>query len=171
MDRAAHVRRRTETGFTLIEVLVAMVVLSFGLIAITNLMLVAASSNTVANQSTAAATIASQQMEALKALRFTDTQLAAGGDLESDTAYSGYTTVAGVGRIRTRWRIDDIVSSRGSNPSAPAGLKFITVRSEGLGALTGARSRAEFTTFRTENPDPRVTPTPTPGAPTPTPGG
>ena len=42
-----------EAGFTLIEALVAMVVLTFGLMAVTNLMLVAASSNTVANQGTA----------------------------------------------------------------------------------------------------------------------
>lgn len=165
MDRAVHVRRRTEAGFTLIEALVALVVLSFGLIAITNLMLVAASSNTVANQSTAAASIASQQMEDLKALRFTDPQLNEGGSLEDDQdGYSSYTVVEGVGRIRTRWRIEDVAASRGSDMSLPAGLKFITVRSEGLGALTGARSRAEFTTFRTENPDPRITPTPTPAA-------
>jgi prepilin-type N-terminal cleavage/methylation domain-containing protein len=163
MNRAPRVLHRTQGGFTLIEALVAIFILSFGLVAVTNLMLVAASSNTVANQGTAAASIASEQMEALKALRFTDPQLAAGGDLESDAAnYSSFTTVAGVGRIRTRWRIEDIVPSRGSDMSAPAGLKFITVRSEGLGALTGARSRAEFTTFRTENPDPSVTPTPTP---------
>src|SRR5204863_2278147 len=42
--------RGSEAGFTLVEALVAIVILVFGLIAVTNLMLVAASSNSVANQ-------------------------------------------------------------------------------------------------------------------------
>ncbi len=62
--------RRPQAGFTLVEALIAMVILSFGLIAVTNLMLVASTSNTVANQSTAATSIASQRMEQLKALGF-----------------------------------------------------------------------------------------------------
>ena len=48
----------------------------------------------------------------------------------------------GVGRIHTRWRIDPFIP-------ADARALFITVRSEGTGALSGARSRAEFTTIRT----------------------
>ena len=46
--------RGREAGFTLVEALVAVIVLVFGLMAVTNLMLVAASgSNTVADQGTA----------------------------------------------------------------------------------------------------------------------
>ena len=153
MSRATRVVRRTEAGFTLIEALVAMVVLSFGLIAITNLMLVAASSNTVANQSTAAASVASQELDRLRALPYSNTLLASGGDLDNDVAnYSNVTNVPGVGQIRTRWAIQDVAAPTSGVP--PAGLKFITVRAEGLGALTGRRSRAEFTTFRSENPIP-----------------
>ena len=44
-----HNDRSRESGFTLVETLVAIVVLVFGLMAVTNLMLVAATSNTVAN--------------------------------------------------------------------------------------------------------------------------
>src|SRR5512135_3547346 len=56
-----------EAGFTLVEALVAIVVLVFGLMAVTNLMLVAASSNSVANQGTAAVASAIRAMDMIKA--------------------------------------------------------------------------------------------------------
>ena len=133
-----------EAGFTLVEALVAMIVLSFGLIAVTNLMIVAASSNTVANQSTAAAAIASDQLELLKrtpfgTVPFDESATADRGSVTVDAP--GFTrddAVAGVGGVHTRWLVRRLNSQ----------AYFITVRSEGLGALTGARSRAEFTTLR-----------------------
>jgi prepilin-type N-terminal cleavage/methylation domain-containing protein len=132
-----------QAGFTLVEALIAMVILSFGLIAVTNLMLVAATSNTVANQGTAAASIASQQLEQLKALGFSDPGLTAGGDLEADAAgYAMDIPVPGVGNVHTRWLITDV------DPTT----KYLVVRSEGTGALAGPRSRAEFTTFRVPGP-------------------
>ena len=63
--------RRTEDGFTLVEALVAIIVLVFGLMAVTNLMLVAASSNSVANQGTAAVTSATRVMDLIKTTSFT----------------------------------------------------------------------------------------------------
>jgi len=135
----ARERASQEAGFTLVEALVAVIVLIFGLIAVTNLMIVAASSNSVANQSTAAAAVASQRLEILKQAPF-DTMVV-GGSVESDTTgFNEDVAVAGVGTIHCRWEVFPI----NLNPQA----LFITVRAEGLGALTGARSRAEFTTFR-----------------------
>ena len=132
---------RSDAGFTLVEALIAIVVLVFGLIAITNLMIVAASSNAVANQSTAAAAIATQQLEELKRAPFSDTALVAGGSLSSDsTGYFSDTSVDGVGTIHTRWTIADV----------DATTKFITVQSEGTGALSRSRSRAQYTTFRVQ---------------------
>jgi type II secretory pathway pseudopilin PulG len=129
----------SQAGFTLVEALVAIVILVFGLIAVTNLMLVAASSNSVANQSTAAATIAAQRLEELKAEPFDS--LAAGGDLDSDVGgFNQDDDVPGVGRIHTRWAV---VAIAGDNQ-----VYFVAVRSEGTGALSVRRSRAEFTTFR-----------------------
>jgi prepilin-type N-terminal cleavage/methylation domain-containing protein len=149
--------RRGEAGFTLVEVLTAIVILVFGLMAVTNLLLIAASSNTVANQSTAAATSASRIMDRLRDTSFQN--LLPGGSVAIDTGAVGpcggaapvavndpgtlnncNDDVPGVGRVHTRWAI-------GVVPNTARAL-FIQVRSEGTGALAGARSRAEFTTVR-----------------------
>jgi Tfp pilus assembly protein PilV len=143
-----------EAGFTLVEALVAIVVLVFGLMAVTNLMLVAATSNSVANQGTAAVTSATRVMELLKATSFANLQAAVpGGDIQlEDPVVSGppcatavisdyhcTDDVPGVGSIHTHWQL-----------SASTDPRFIHIRmrSEGTGALSATRSRAEFTTFR-----------------------
>ena len=132
--------RRGEQGFTLVEALTAIVILSFGLMAVTNLLVVAASSNSVANQSTAAADMAARTMESLKLLPWNDAKLGAGGGFASCNApdYCRLDDIPGVGRIETRWQIETV----------DVRTRFIRVRSEGQGALSGPRSRAEFTTIR-----------------------
>jgi len=160
--------RRGEAGFTLVETLVAIVVLIFGLMAVTNLLLVAASANSVANQSSAATTSAMQVMDTLRSSPYLDlcglaaggntagTCLPAQGNLAADTtipspdcqalpvpitgAFNCDDHIPGVGTIKTRWTI-----------TAAAGtgrLLEITVQSEGMGVLAAARSRATFTTYR-----------------------
>jgi type II secretory pathway pseudopilin PulG len=145
--------RRGEAGFTLVEALVAVVVLIFGLTAVTNLLLVAASANSVANQSTEATASASQVMDVLRSTPWD--QLAAGGDLDSDVGaaldcralpippgtFNCNDFIQGVGTIKTRWLITPAVGT--------VRMFQITVRSEGRGALAASRSRANFTTFRT----------------------
>jgi len=153
----------SEAGFTLIEALCAIVILVFGLIAIANLMLVAATSNAVANQGTAATTLATQQMEILKSIPFTDQPanpsvlnpaLAPGGDLTNDDVaeiaanptfiIDPPVNVPGVGEIRVRWQIVGVADPA----DGVVRTLHITVRAQGTGGLTGARSRSEFTTFR-----------------------
>jgi prepilin-type N-terminal cleavage/methylation domain-containing protein len=133
----------SEAGFTLIEAMVAIVVLLVGVASVANLMVVAASSNTVANQATAAATIASQEIERLSAIPYD--QLVVGGDLTADTSvgatdFFSEQDLPGVGVIHTRWVVVPIA---GDNQT-----RFIQVRSEATGALTGPRSRADFTIVR-----------------------
>jgi Tfp pilus assembly protein PilV len=132
------VDRRSEAGFTLIEAMTAMVVLLVGVASVANLMAVAASSNSVGNQTTAAAAIASREMERLQALPFD--QLAVGGDVQADVApdFVRDDVLPGVGTVHTRWQVTAV----------SADTRFIRVRSEGTGALSGPRSRAEFTTVR-----------------------
>lgn len=135
-------KRSSESGFTLVEALVAMAVLAVGITAIANLMVVGASSNAVGNASTASTAIASREIERLKAMSYQAVLASTGGDLETDVpGFFTVDTVPGVGRIRTRWTI---AAANANNPL----VRFITVRSEGEGAMTRARSRAQFTVFR-----------------------
>jgi Tfp pilus assembly protein PilW len=154
--------RRGQAGFTLVEALVAVTVLIFGLMAVTNLLLVAASSNTVANQGSAATTSASQVMDVLRSTPWNELVPAGNvgnlpqGDLDNDTTspspdcralpipitgiYNCDDNIPGVGVIKTRWLVTAGVGT--------VRLAQITVRSEGTGALSAGRSRAIFTTYR-----------------------
>ena len=134
--------RRGDAGFTLIEVLIAIVVLVFGLIAVTNLFLVAGSSNSVANQATAAADVAAQGLENLKAQPWNSAQLNATTGTFPAASPQRTDSIPGVGIINTWWSITDIEASPNTS------TKFIRVRSEGAGLLARGRSRAEFTTYR-----------------------
>jgi type II secretory pathway pseudopilin PulG len=145
--------RNRESGFTLVETLVAIVVLVFGLMAVTNLLLVAATSNTVANQASAATASASQVMDLLRSTPWANVN--PGGSLTADTtspspdcrqltspvtAYNCDDFIPGVGTIKTRWQV--------TAGTGTVRLRQITVASEGTGAMAGARSRATFTTYR-----------------------
>jgi type II secretory pathway pseudopilin PulG len=167
--------RRAQAGFTLVEALVAIVVLIFGLMAVTNLLLVAASSNAVANQSTAATSVASGVMDMLKATDYLAIpaggppggltfEVPPGGGPACDVAvpadFHCDLNVPGVGVIHTHW----VVTPQALAPVDPR-LVLIQVRSEGTGALSGPRSRAEFTTLRScTNSDPAA-PLPCPPSP------
>jgi len=59
-----------EQGFTLIETLVAMLILTFGLLAVANLFFLAQSANKVASHQTAAVALATDVLERLKAIPY-----------------------------------------------------------------------------------------------------
>ncbi len=147
-------RRSSESGFTLIEALIAIVVLAFGIIGITNLFVVATASNQMGNMTTSAAVRSVETLEKLKALPFN--MLTPGGSLTADSganptpevtvagvlAYNCQETVPGVGLVRSRWTV--VGDFPGGND-----VRYITVRSEVSGPFGGQLSRAEYATFRT----------------------
>ena len=151
-----------ERGFTLIEALIAMVVIAIGLMAITNLFVVGAASNTVGNHTTNTTTIATETLERLRNIPFAVgnppvPQLIVGGDINAEPTcddntpptslltdcvrpgnYQMFKDVPGVGRVNTTWEIARIDGQ----------TYFIRVRSESTAALARRRARAEFTTIR-----------------------
>jgi len=134
-----------QAGFTLIETLVAIVVLVFGLMAVTNLLLVGATNNSVANQGTAATSVAAQRMELLKSTPFRD--LDPGGSLTADDpGFSENVAVAGVGVINVRWQIEMPAMVAGDPPNPQ--FRHIAVQAEGVGPMVRTRSRLTLTTFR-----------------------
>lgn len=141
----AGLRRSTipngESGFTLIEATVATMVLMFGLAAIFNLMIVAISSNSVANRATAATALASQRMEVLRSTPFASLADSPAGVDTLETVTSGFnatTTVDGAGTFLITWRVQTL-----TDPN----LKLIQVRSDPSG-FRGRQARAEFTAIR-----------------------
>lgn len=151
-ERHRSEKRVGEEGFTLVEVLVAIVVLVFGLMAVTNLLLVAGTSNSVAKHGGAAATAAAAMMETLKATPAFDPlggpALVATGDITTIVCPSANCVVddvPGVGLIQTRWAV---VPAMNDPVSGAMYGYFIQVESEGLAPLVSSRSQASFTTFR-----------------------
>jgi type II secretory pathway component PulJ len=154
---------KRESGFTLVEALIAIVVLVFGLIAIAQLFVVASQSNVTARKATAAADTSSEVIERLMALPF-DSLKQGGSVLDpameltdstpTDFAVENYQIVQdvpGVGRVLTCWQIGGVATD----------LVAIHVRSQVVGLLSGL-SKAEFTTFRARVVPP--SPSPTPGS-------
>lgn len=145
--------RRDEAGFTLIEALVAIVVLAVGLIAVTNLLVVGAASNTIGNHSTNTTTIATETMERLRNIQFNLLTASPAGAIDvvatcDDNViasacvqpgnFQAVKNVQGVGQVLTTWEIIPIDGQ----------TLFIRVRSESNSALARRRARAEFTTIR-----------------------
>ena len=160
MMHALRTQRKDE-GFSLIEVMVAIVILTVGLLSLAQMMVVATNSNSLSGRMTSCSALAKEQLERLKASPFyTNPQalirnpiLAAGGDINATVG--GYSQLydtegiptAGGGMFEVRWQIADV-------PTAlPLAMVSIQVRC--LGA-TGADQfsvigEARFTTFRTAN--------------------
>ena len=145
--------RTDESGFTLIEALVAIVILAVGLIAVTNLLVVGAASNTIGNHSTSTTTIASETLERLRNVSFPLVQVSPAGAIDATPTcddnvianaclrpgnFQAFKDVPGVGRVNTTWEIIQVDTQ----------TLFIRVRSESTAALARRRARAEFTTMR-----------------------
>jgi type IV pilus modification protein PilV len=167
-----QMRRRTkgdaQRGFSLVEVLVAMVVLTVGLLSLAQLMLLATNSNALSSRMTSTAALAREQMERLKALpyysnaaaRTINPQLLDGGSLTvsqgnyfQDYDANGQPVAPGQGLIVVRWTIRTRIppGAAGVGPM-PLAMLEIQVRSEGANPDNlQFLGRTNLTTFRSAN--------------------
>ena len=162
MMPASRTQRKDE-GFSLIEVMVAIMILTVGLLSLAQMMVVATNSNSLSGRMTSCSALAKEQLERLKASPFyTDPAallrnpiLAAGGDINATAG--GYSQLydpegiptAATGMFEVRWSIADANAAA----ALPLAMKRIQVRCL---AATGVDQfsvigEARFTTFRTAN--------------------
>jgi len=99
-------------GFTLIEVLVATGLVGIVALAIAPLMLMAVQTSAVAQEATELTANGAEQMEILRALPFTDAQLAAGGSTTASQGGYSIDPVPGEPDRYIRWEITDENASR-----------------------------------------------------------
>lgn len=110
---------RRELGFTLIEMSIAMAVLLIGVVSIAGISGYISRANTVSNVLNVLTTTAQDQIDTLRAARWTigseDPRLAIGGSLTSDVA-SHFTTLPNTAAndLMVRWQVADGPGTTGS---------------------------------------------------------
>lgn len=153
---------RDERGFSLIEVMVAIVILTVGLLSLAQMMVLSTNANTLSGRMTSCSALGKEQLERLKAAPFftvaptvRNPLLVAGGDVNATVAgYSQYYDADGLpsaaanALFETRWQITDVPT--------PLPLQMVQIQMRCLPAA-GMRDQfavigdARFTTFRTAN--------------------
>jgi prepilin-type N-terminal cleavage/methylation domain-containing protein len=130
--------RRADSGFTLVELVIALSLVAMTVLAVAPLFVFASRENaSVAEQSSAGA-LAVRRMELLRATPYAD--LDDGGDLASNVA--GYFDDSQP-HCSVRWTI-------AARTTAPMPGKVITVRATARGPLAGTSREAEIVTVRVE---------------------
>jgi type IV pilus assembly protein PilV len=75
---------KREKGFTLIEVMIALLILSIGLLGMAGLQIAATRSNSFSNQMTIGITLAQDRLEELRNLKYDNAQLGVGSHTDTD---------------------------------------------------------------------------------------
>lgn len=153
----------SERGFTLIEVMVSIVILTVGLLSLAQMMVLATNSNTLSGRMTSSSALAKEQLERLKATPFytdptTRTRspgLVDGGDVDATVAgyvsyfdVDGLPTAQGTAFLEVRWQVTSIPTN--------LPLEMIEIRVRALPAGGAADQfavigEARFITYRTAN--------------------
>lgn len=153
---------RDERGFSLIEVMVAIVILTVGLLSLAQMMVLATNSNTLSGRMTSCSALAREQLERLKAAPFYTTPptvrnplLVAGGDVNATVAgYSqfydqdGLPSAAANALFETRWQITDVPTAL---PLEMVQIQMRCLPAAGMRDQFAVIGDARFTTFRTAN--------------------
>lgn len=154
-------------GFTLIEVLVSILILTIGLLSLAQMMVLATSSNTLSGRLTSSSALAKEQLERLKAAPFyTDIRsqtrnpiLVDGGNIDdTQNAEAGYvqyydsdglpTIGAGGAMYEVRWEIETFPSLL---PLSMVQIRVRCMPAAGMQDQFAVIGEARFTTFRTAN--------------------
>jgi len=101
-----------DAGFTLIEVLVATGLVGLVALTVAPLMLMAVQTSAVAQEATELTSIGTERMEILRALPFSDAQLAAGGSIVASSEGYSVDPYGGDADRYLRWQITDESISR-----------------------------------------------------------
>ena len=151
-----------DAGFSLIEVMIAIVILTVGLLSLAQTMVVATNANSLSGRMTSCSALAKEQLERLKATPFyTDAQarlrnplLTAGGDINATVGgYSQLYDQDGLpanaaGLFEVRWQITDIATAL---PLEMVRIDMRCLPAAGMGDQFAIIGEARFTTFRTAN--------------------
>jgi len=133
--RSSNRRRPSAAGFTLLEVLFALLLISIGVLAAAPMFLFAMRGNTVGADFGVVGAVAVQQLEELRAVEYDS--LVAGGNL--DVNETGYCDTSDPDYV-VRWQIVENVS--------PVDTKTIQLRSIALREVVGQRKEVTITTLR-----------------------
>ena len=111
-------KERREKGFTLLEVVIAIAILTFGILAVASMQASSMVGNSVANRLTEGTSWAGNKMEELLTIPDTDAQLSSG-------THGPETMMSGVSRYDVNWEVIDSIDP--SNPLEDAKLIIVTV--------------------------------------------
>ncbi len=156
-------RTNDKRGFSLIEVMIAIIILMVGLLSLAQMMVLSTKANALSGRMTSCSALAKERLERLKAAPFytapqTRTRnpfLIAGGDLNATVAnyvqfydQDGLPSTVANALFEVRWQIEDVAS--------PLPLEMVRIRmrclpAAGPGDQFAIIGVARFTTFRTAN--------------------
>jgi len=156
-------RRSKESGFSLIEVMVAIVILTVGLLSLAQMMVLATNSNTLSGRMTSCSAVAKERLERLKAVPFysdaparvRNPLLLAGGDVNNTVGgfsqfydADGLPVAGGGALFEVRWQIQDVASP---HPMEMIQIQMRCLPAAGVRDPYAVIGDALFTTFRTAN--------------------
>jgi len=163
ISRSKH-SRTGEHGFTLIEVMIAIIILTVGLLSLAQMMVLATNANTLSGRMTSSSALAKEQLERLKATpffsdpisRIRNVALVDGGDLDSTVAgyvqyydSDGRVAAPGAGAVfEVRWEIQTVPSSL---PLQMVRIRVRCLPAAGMRDQFAVIGEARFTTFRAAN--------------------
>ncbi len=127
--------RKSSSGFTLVEVIVALFLIGLGVLAAAPMFMYAMQGNAVGGEKGVAGALAVERMELLRAANYGT--LSAGGSLTVDTA--GYVDTSDPNNT-VRWLIVD--------NTAPTGSLIISVRVIPAGSIPGSSREVTLTSIR-----------------------